>query len=95
MTLPSFNAEQSLYRSSAHYRALALASAVGGIRPSTTGTYKQTCNLSSCIYYPQYDSLCCDCLDRCGNYIRDCVPNVSKCQSDIANCNGHLKCGAC
>ena len=46
MTLPSFTAEQSLYRSSAHYRASALASAVGGIRPSDVlpyGSYQNSC----------------------------------------------------
>ena len=48
MTLPGFNAEQSLYRSGRHYRSSALAPAVGGIRPSwdwplPPGSYQQSC----------------------------------------------------
>jgi hypothetical protein len=46
MMLPSFTAEQSLYRISRHYRSSALASIVGGIRPSDglpNGTYLQSC----------------------------------------------------
>ena len=34
MTFPSFTAEQSLYCSGRHYRASALASTAGGVRPS-------------------------------------------------------------
>jgi len=37
MTIPSFNAEQSLYRSSRHYRASTTAGNTSGIAPSQFG----------------------------------------------------------
>ena len=95
MTLPSFNAEQSLYRSRAHYRASALASAVGGIRPSDIpppGSYQ-----NSCLFWyldPNTGNLCGRCLDQCGGFVDGpCIP--ADCASDIANCNGYLTCGSC
>ena len=93
MTLPSFNAEQSLYRSSRHYRASALASAVGGIRPSDDlphGSYQNSC------YDCGYDgsTLTCNCYDDCGNSV--CTPLYSvpdNCVGcDIYNSNGNLGC---
>jgi len=72
MTLPSFNAEQSLYQSTRHYRSAALASVVGRIRPSAfrpPGSYKDSC--SQCNYDgPQEtDTLTCYCTDECGQPI--------------------------
>ena len=111
MTLPSFNAEQSLYRTSRHYRSSAIASAVGGIRPSSDPTqgnysYQQTC--FECSYTSDPDLLVCTgCFDACGG-VRDAgvggfglgpnLPNAGACAdsgSDIANCNGYLTCGSC
>ena len=95
MTLPSFNEEQSLYRSSRHYRALALTGAVGGIRLSQVppgGTYQQ-----SCLFWyldPNTGNLCGRCLDQCGGFVDG--PCISPdCSGDIANCNGQLTCGSC
>jgi hypothetical protein len=98
MTLPSFNAEQSLYRSSRHYRSSALASAVGGIRPSDIppkGSYQDTC--SACCYSSEDDILVCfECDDVSGvPQIAEPLFNVSECDSDIANCNATLTCGPC
>ena len=71
MALPNFTAEQSLYRSSRHYRASALASVVGGVYPSDDGlpdgSYVQSC--PSCTRLPGflgYD-LECSCYDESGN----------------------------
>jgi hypothetical protein len=103
MTLPSFNAEQSLYRSSRHYRASALASAVGGIRPSDLcgncpgGSYQQTC-FDCCS---NGTDLTCRCLDEGGvprrtsllengASITDCHENEPGC--DIFNADGELGC---
>ena len=55
MTLPSFNAEQSLYRTGRHYRASALASAAGGVRPSDylpVGSYLNSCVACTSIAIP-------------------------------------------
>ena len=109
MTLPSFNAEQSLHRSSAHYRAWALASAVGGIRPSSDPTqgsysYQQTCN--GCGYTSDPDLLVCEsCFEACGGLrssgafgLGPSLLGAGACAdsgSDIANCNGYLTCGGC
>jgi hypothetical protein len=100
MTLPTFNAEQSLYRSSRHYRASALASVVGGIRPSDTpptGSYQDSC--FRCMYYGQpFDVLSCACPDvnGCGRFA-SFSPIMSICGGfDIYNNNGHLGCrGLC
>ena len=103
MTLPSFTAERSLYRSGRQYRSSALASAVGGIRPSANlppGSYQQSC--FNCDYSWRLDFfadvLTCSCYDEYGdawtnNFIfpYDCVNQGS----DIANCNGELTCGSC
>jgi hypothetical protein len=101
MTLPSFNAEQSLYRSSRHYRASALAGAVGGIRPADgpPGSYQQSCDYVNCRWDIFTDVLSCDCLDFCGGFrFGPPLLNAGACQNegnDIANCNGFLKCGSC
>ena len=60
MTLPSFNAEQSLYRSSRHYRSSTLASTVAGIRPSAPLTIPQQVQQGSLGYVPpgNYQSSC-------------------------------------
>jgi len=90
MALPSFTAEQSLYRSSRHYRASALASIVGGVRPSDGqpgGTYLQSC--SSCSY--NGETLTCNCLDESGGS-RQASLDVSNCVGDIGNNNSHLNC---
>ena len=105
MTLPSFNAEQSLYWSSRHYRASALVSAIGGIRPSLDPTqgglsFAQTC--AGCHYYKDIDTLVCDgCADACGGIVvqpQPQLPEAGACTdngNDIANCNGRLTCGPC
>ena len=99
MTLPSFNAEQSLYRSSRHYRASALASAVGGIRPSDVpphGSYQQSCY--RCMYYGYpFDVLSCACNDvnGCGRFA-SILPETLCGATDIYNNNGRLGCrGLC
>jgi len=91
MALPSFTAEQSLYRSSRHYRASALASIVGGVRPSDGqpgGTYLQSC--SSCSY--NGETLTCNCLDESGGSRQATLSGVTNCIGDIGNNNGHLNC---
>ena len=94
MTLPSFNAEQSLYRSSRHYRSSALASAVGGIRPSDDlpdGSYQNSC------YDCGYDgsTLRCYCYNECGNSVNTIMTYVTDCVGcDILNDNGVLRCCA-
>ena len=104
MKLPSFNAEQSLYRSRAHYRASALAGAVSGIRPSDNlppGSYRQSC--SDCNYAYRFDIssfvLTCWCLDENGdawlsqfNYPYQLCTDWG---NDLANCEGNLTCGPC
>jgi len=94
MTLPSFNAEQSLYRSSGHYRSSAVASAVGGIRPSDAlppGSYQRSCG--GC-YSNGYDLWCfCDTGGECGDYRHTGLAPISGCQGrDISNNDGNLTC---
>jgi len=94
MTLPSFNAEQSLYRSSRHYRASALASAAGSVRPSDLppGSYQQSCSCWS-------DGTCLQCFCEDGSG-RGCfkyaaLSPISSCQGfDIYNHYGYLECDA-
>jgi hypothetical protein len=94
MTLPSFNAEQSLYRSGQHYRSSALASAVGRIRPSDDlppGSYQQSCFL--CTYNGDTDILECACYAENGCALDAALNPVSRCQGvDIYNRNGTLDC---
>jgi len=96
MTLPSFNAEQSLYRSSRHYRSSALANVVGGVRPSDDpppASYDQSC--FNCAY-GFLDVLSCICPDDNGYWRCTALYQASNCQgSDIANCDGFLTCGSC
>ena len=99
MTLPNFNAEQSLYRSSRHYRSSALAGVVGGIRPSDIPpplSYQATC-VGCC--FDGFD-LKCYCRDVNGNLVLTSLlqtgVSVPDCgANDIANCNGQLTCGPC
>ena len=96
MTLPSFSAEQSLYPSSRHYRASALAGAVGAIRPSDAlppGSHQNSCDLTNCSY--DGDILSCLCTDLCRNQIYSELAPVSNCKKNINNCNGLLNCGSC
>ena len=110
MTLPSFNAEKSLYRTGWHYRSSPLASPIGGIRPSSDPTqgnysYQQTCY--ECSYTSDPDLLvCAGCFDACGGTrtadvafgIGPSLLNAGACADsgrDIANCNGYLTCGSC
>ena len=96
MTLPSFSAEQSLYRSSRHYRASALAGAVGGIRPSANlphGSYQYSC-FDCCS---NGSDLFCVCYDEYGGPILTSLwehgLSISDCQGcDIYNNNGELGC---
>ena len=84
MTLPSFNAEQSLYRSSGHYRSSAVASAVGGIRPSDIpphGSYTDSC-FDCCS---NGSELWCYCYDENGN------PNLTN--LGVWTINACLQCG--
>jgi hypothetical protein len=91
MTVPSFTAEQSLYRSHRHYRASAPASSVGGIRPSDAlpaGTYQQSC--FNCSY--DGDALACFCYDVFGGYSWSRLHGVPYCSGDIYNTNSVLGC---
>jgi hypothetical protein len=91
MTLPSFTAEQSLYRSSRHYRSSALASVAAGIRPSDNlppGTYQQSC--FQCSY--DGDALQCYCYDEFGGYSWSRLHPIPYCSGDISNTNGVLGC---
>jgi hypothetical protein len=97
MTLPSFNAEQSVYRGSRHYRSSAFASAVGGIRPSgctvppPNGTYNNSCY--DCCWDTDANTLTCYCYDDCGNSVYTTQYSVSDCVGcDISNNNGNLGC---
>ena len=96
MALPNFTAEQSLYGSSRYYRRPALASAVGGVRPSygqPGGSYLQSC--PSCTYTPSFfgfDSLECLCYDESGNLQQTTLFGTTFCQGDIYNTNGILVC---
>ena len=86
MTLPSFNAEQSLYRSSRHYRASALASAVGRIRPSNApvpppGSYQRTCFDIS--YEPDGTTLCATCYDEHGFISGSCLDGAFWCPTTM------------
>ena len=96
MTFPSFTAEQSLYCSGRHYRASALASPAGGVRPSDVqppGSYLQSC--PSCTYTPSFfgfDSLECLCYDESGNLQQTTLFGTTFCQGDIYNTNGILVC---
>ena len=99
MTLPSFNAEQSLYQSSRHYRASALASAVGGIRPSDylpPGSYLNSCY--GCSFDCKTDTLTCTCDDYSGNPTPTSVYRVNELcspyDSDIYNLDGGLFCNS-
>ena len=91
MTLPSFTAEQSLYRSSRHYRSSAMASIVGGIRPSDalpSGSYQQSC--FNCSY--DGDALACFCYDVFGGYSWSRLHGIPHCSGDIYNNNSVLGC---
>jgi hypothetical protein len=91
MTLPSFTAEQSLYRSHRYYRSSAPAGSVGGIRPSDAlpgGSYLQSC--FNCLY--DGDALTCFCYNESGGYRQAFLPGVSGCIGDIGNNNGFLNC---
>src|SRR5215470_15748166 len=91
MALLNFTAERSLYRSSRHYRSSALASIVGGVRPSDgqpDGSYLQSC--SNCSY--DGNILTCSCLDESGNSRQATLSSVPNCIGDIGNNNGYLNC---
>jgi hypothetical protein len=91
MAIPSFTAEQSIYRSNRHYRSSALASVVGGVRPSDGlpgGSYQQSC--FNCSY--DGNTLVCSCLDESGGSRQATLPGVPNCIGDIGNNNGHLNC---
>ena len=93
---PSFTAERSLYRSSRHYRASALPSLVGGVRPSDgslpDGSYLQSC--PSCTLLPGFLSadLECSCYDESGNLQDTYLFAAPFCLGDIYNTNGVLGC---
>ena len=91
MTFPHFTAEQSLYCSGRHYRASALASTAGGVRPSDyqpNGSYLQSCY--NCTYYLGF--LSCSCYDGSGNVQQTYLPYTNYCAGDIYNSNGVLGC---
>jgi hypothetical protein len=94
MMLPSFTAEQSLYRSVRHYRSSALANVVGGVRPSDAlpgGSYLQSC--FQCSY--DGDALACFCYDELGGYSWSKLHGVPQCSGDIYNNNSVLGCVDC
>jgi hypothetical protein len=92
MTLPSFTAEQSFYRSPRHYRSSAPAGSIGGIRPSDAlpgGSYQQSC------FDCSYDgwNLACFCYDEFGGYSWSRLQGALYCgNGDIYNTNGVLGC---
>jgi hypothetical protein len=95
MALPSFNAEQSLYRSCRHYRSSTFASVVGGIRPSDNlppGSYQRSCY--DC--YSDGYNLSCFCATgggSCGAYNYAGLGPISGCRGrDIVNRYGTLTC---
>jgi hypothetical protein len=96
MALPSFTADQSLYRSSRHYRSSSPARIIGGVRPSDylpSGSYLQSC--ANCTYTPGFfgfDDLSCSCLDESGNAQQTDLQFTIYCQGDIYNNNGVLGC---
>jgi hypothetical protein len=97
MTLPSFNAEQSLYRSSRHYRSSAFASVVRGIRPSDDlpwGSYQDSC--FNCTYNEYHDdNLICACYSEDGCVDLSVLLGISStCKGcdDIYNTDGNLGC---
>ena len=99
MKLPSLTAEQSLYRSSRHYRSSAHQKIIDGVRPSDylpPGTYQQSC--FNCAYNAIpvfggiYDDLSCSCYDESGNVQQTDLQFTTYCQGDIYNTNGALGC---
>src|SRR5215471_19500876 len=91
MTLPSFTAEQSLYRSLRYYRSSAPVGGVGGIRPSDAlpdGSYQQSC------FQCSYDgwNLACFCYDEFGGYSWSRLQGAPFCGGEIYNTNGVLGC---
>ena len=91
MTLPSFTAEQSLYRTIRHYHSSALANVVGGVRPSDAlpgGSYLQSC--FNCSY--DGNLLTCFCYDEFGGYRQAILNTAWQCIGDIGNNNGYLNC---
>jgi hypothetical protein len=94
MTLPSFTANQSVYRNTWHYRSSPRAQSVRGITPSQLqfvpyGTYLYSCY--GCTY-GQDDTLFCGCLDLNRNLVGTSLPFASYCVGDISNSNGQLYC---
>ena len=94
-------AEDSLYKSSGHYRSSRPTSTISGVVPSQgpAGTYQATC--TDCTYNLWAgDQLCCQCKDINGHYHYTCTPGayawkLQPCNPfvgcpDIANCNGQL-----
>jgi hypothetical protein len=91
MALPSFTAEQSLYRSRRYYRSSTTAGSVSGIRPSDGlpgGTYQLSC--FNCAYDGW--TLECFCYDVFGGYSQSRLHGAPHCSGDIYNTNGVLGC---
>jgi hypothetical protein len=95
MTLPSFTAEQSLYRSGQHYRSSLLAATTRGITISQcgngflpNGSYQQSCVGCTC----DGDYLQCYCYDFNGVPQDTGLAPVSNCIGDIYNSDGYLGC---
>jgi hypothetical protein len=91
MALPSFTAEESLYRSHRYYRSSAPAGSVAGIRPSDAlppGSYQNSC--FQCSY--DGDALACFCYDVFGGYGWSRLHGVPHCSGDIYNNNSVLGC---
>jgi hypothetical protein len=91
MTLAHFTAEQSVYRSSRHYRATALTALASGVRPSYVlpgGTYQQSC--FNCTY--DGAALTCFCYNEFGGYDQTTLLYPRTCLVDVVNNNGVLGC---
>jgi len=98
MSLPTLNAEASLYTSRVTYRSSPARNLfAGAVTPSSvpTGSY-----LNSCLYCnEQCDGdgcfLFCSCYDENGNSQPTAIDVFDCVGYDIANCNGQLRCGGC
>jgi hypothetical protein len=96
MTLPSFTADQSLYRSTRHYRSSARGEGVHGITTAQcgngflpSGSYLLSCVGCTC----NDDYLSCYCYDGLtGIPMFTDLSFVSTCLGDVWNANGNLVC---
>ena len=91
MTFANFTAEDSVYRSSQHYRSPGLAGMVSGVRLSYApprGSYQSSC--FNCSYNGL--TLTCFCYNEVGGYDQTTLFAPRTCLVDIVNNNGVLGC---